>query len=89
MHKTVQVPCRLLDCLSHLIIAVKVEDVRDEIERILVVLDFSVKACKVEPVGEVFLVDFAEVFVATGGYELQQLRLAHRSNKDTNKTSPA
>lgn len=70
MHKTVQVSGRLFYCFPHLIVAVEVEHVRDEVECILVVLDLGVQACEVEPVGEVIFVDFAKVFVATGGYEL-------------------
>lgn len=43
MDKTVQVPSRLLYCFPHVVIAVEVEDIGDEIESILVVLDLSVE----------------------------------------------
>jgi hypothetical protein len=39
----------------------------------LVVLNFGVEAGKIESVGEVVFVDFAEVLVATGGDKLQAL----------------
>lgn len=58
-------PRRLLYLFPHIIVAVKVEDVCYEVEGILVVLDFRVKASEVEAVGEIFFVDFAEVFVAS------------------------
>jgi hypothetical protein len=59
------VPGRFLDRLSHLIVAVKVEDVGDQVQRVLVVLDLSVEAGEVEPVGQVVLIDLAEVLVST------------------------
>lgn len=55
---------RLLYGLSHVIVAVEVEDVGDEIEGVLVVLNFRVEASQVEAIGEIVLVDFAEVLVA-------------------------
>jgi hypothetical protein len=54
---------RLLYLFPHIIVAVEIEDVGYEVERILVVLDFGVEARKIEAVGEVLLVNFAEVFV--------------------------
>ena len=70
MHEAIQVPRRLLDGLAHLIVALEVKDIGDEIQGILVILDFRVKARQVEPVGEVVFVDFAKVLVAARGYEL-------------------
>lgn len=58
-------PRRLFYLFPHVIVAVKVEDVGDEVKRILVVLHFGVEAGKVEAVGEVFFVYFAEVFVSS------------------------
>ena len=58
-------PCRLLNLLAHIIIAVKVEDVRHKIECILVVLDFGVEARQVEPIREVFFVNLAKVLVSS------------------------
>ena len=63
-------PGRLLNLLPHLIVAVEVKDVGDEVEGILVVLDIGVEPCKIEAVGEVVFVYLAEVFVAAGGDEL-------------------
>lgn len=56
-------PCRLFYLFPHVIVAVEVEDVRYEIERILVVLDFSVKTRKIEAIGKVLFVNLAKVFV--------------------------
>lgn len=72
MHQPIQMSRGLLDRLAHIILAVEVEDISDEIEGILVILDFCVEACEVEAVGEVFFVDLAEVFVAARGDELQE-----------------
>jgi hypothetical protein len=55
---------RALDSLSHVIVAVEVEHVRHQVERILVVLHLGVEARQVEAVRQVVLVDFAKVLVA-------------------------
>ena|SRR3569833_124762 len=62
--EAVQVASRLLYRLAHVIVAVEVEDIRDEVESILIVLDFRVQAGEIEAVGEVVLVDLAEILVA-------------------------
>ncbi len=61
---------RLLDGLSHFVIAIEVKYVGNEVEGILVVLDFCVKPSQVESIGEVVLVDLAEVFVSARGDKL-------------------
>jgi hypothetical protein len=66
------VPGGLFDRLAHVVFAVEVEDVGDQVQRVLVVVDFRVETCKVEAVGYVFFVDFAEVFIATRGDELRR-----------------
>lgn len=71
--KAVKVAGRLLDGLAHVIVAVEVEDVGDQVERILIVLDFGVQAREVEPICEVLLVDLAEVLVTSGGDELAEV----------------
>jgi hypothetical protein len=65
VYQTVQMPRRLLNLFPHIVVAVEVEDIRDEVEGILVVLDFGIEARQVEAVGEVFFVDLAEVLVAS------------------------
>ena len=64
MHQAIQMPCRFLNLLAHIIVAVEIEDVGHEVERVLVVLDIGVETREVEAVGEVIFVDLAEVFVA-------------------------
>ena len=71
MHETIEVTSGLLDVLTHVILAVEIEDVGDQVEGVLVVVDFGVEASEVEAVGEIFFVDFAEVLVAAGGNELE------------------
>lgn len=71
VNKAVQMPRRLLDGVAHLIVAVDVEGVRHQVQRVLVVLDLGVKARQVEAVHDVVLVDLAKVFVAAGGEELR------------------
>ena len=66
MHETIEMAGGLLDLLAHIIVAVKVKDIGDEVESVLVVLDVGVEAGEVEAVGEVVFVDFAKVFVAAG-----------------------
>ncbi len=56
-------PCRFLNLLSHIVVAVEVEDISHQVEGILVVLNVSVEAREVEAVGEVVFIDFAKVFV--------------------------
>ena len=70
VYEAVEVTSRFFDDFSHVIVTVKVEDVGDKIKGILVVLDLCLEASEIETVGEVFLIDLAEVFVAPGGYEL-------------------
>lgn len=60
-----------LNLFPHLIVAVEVEDIGYEVERILVVLYFGVQAREVEAVGQVLFVNLAEVLVSSGGYKLQ------------------
>ena len=62
--------CRFLDLLSHVIITIQVENVSDEVKSVLIVLDICIEASKVEAVGEIVFVDFAEVFIASRRYEL-------------------
>jgi len=45
MYEPVQVTGGFLYCFSHIIVAVKVEDVGNEIEGILIVLDFRAEPC--------------------------------------------
>lgn len=61
---------RLFDLLPHLIIAVQVEHVSDEVECILIPLHVCIEPRQIEPVRQVLFVDFAEVLVASGRNEL-------------------
>ena len=65
-------PGGLLDLLPHVIVAVEVEGVGDEVQGVLVVLHLRVEARQVEAVRQVLLVDLAKVLVAAGGYELEE-----------------
>ena len=75
-------PRRLLDLFPHIIVAVEIENVRYQIEGILVVLHFGVQAGKVEAVGKILFVNLAKIFVSPGRYELlnvsNRLAPAHR-----------
>lgn len=64
---------RLLNLLAHVIVAVEVEHVGHEVERVLVVLHLGVEAGEVEAIGQVFLVNLAEVLVSPGGDKLGEL----------------
>jgi hypothetical protein len=58
--------------LPHVVVHFHIEHIRDQVQSILVVLDFCVQASQVETIREVVLVDFAEVLVATRGNELRE-----------------
>lgn len=63
--------------VAHVVVDLHVKDIRHQIQRILIVLHFRVKASQVEAVGEVILVDLAKVFIPSRRDELQQkLKLA-------------
>ena len=55
---------RLLDLLPHIIVAVEVKKVRDEIQSILIELNFGVETSQVESIRQVLFVNLAEVLVA-------------------------
>ena len=64
--EAVEVAGGLLNRLAHVVFAVEVEDVGDQVQGVLVVVDLCVQAGEVETVGDVFFVDLTEVLVATG-----------------------
>lgn len=63
-------PRGLFDLFSHVIVAVKVEDVGDQVEGVLVVLDLGVETREIEAIRQVFLVDLTKVLVSPRGYKL-------------------
>jgi hypothetical protein len=85
MHQPVKVACALLDLLPHVVVDFHVEDVGHQIEGILVVLHFCVQSSQVEPICEVILVDFAEVFIAACCYELRYCQHSSLSKKKKTK----
>jgi hypothetical protein len=72
---------RLLDLLAHLVVALDVENVGDQLQGILVVLDLRVEPRQVEPVRQVVLVDVAEVLVAAARQELLGWSLARKGKR--------
>jgi hypothetical protein len=70
MYQAIQMPRRLFYRFPHLIVAIEVEDIRHEVERVLVVLDLRVEPRQVESVGEIFFVNLAEVLIPSRRYEL-------------------
>ena len=63
-------PSRLLNLLPHIVIAVKVKDISNKIEGVLVVLNIGIESSQVEAVREVVFIDFAEVLIASRRDEL-------------------
>jgi hypothetical protein len=61
---------RLLNGFPHLIVAVQIEDISDEVQRVLVILYLRVEARQVETIGEVVLVNLTKVLIASRGDEL-------------------
>ena len=70
MDQAVQVPRRFLDLLSHIIVAIQVKDISDEVKSVLIILDVRVEPSKVEAVCEVVFIDLAKVFITSGRDEL-------------------
>jgi hypothetical protein len=77
--EAVQMPGRFFYRLAHLVVAVEIEHVGHEVQRILVVLDLSVEARQVEAVRQVLLVDLTKVLVAAGRDELGNRVLGAKS----------
>jgi hypothetical protein len=65
MDQAIEMTSRLLDLLPQIIVGIKVEHVGHQVKSILVVGDLGVQAREVEPVCEVILIDFAEVFISS------------------------
>ena len=70
MYQAVKVAGRLLDSLAHIIVAVEIEDISYEVQGVLVILHLGIEARQVKAVGEVVLVDLAEVLIALRANEL-------------------
>ena len=66
MHQAIKMPRALLNLLAHIVVDFHIEDIRNQVEGVLVVLHFGIQAGQIEAVGQVVLVDLAEVFVAAG-----------------------
>jgi len=75
-------PCALLNLLAHVVVDLHIKHICDQVECILIVLHFCVEACEVESVGQVVLVDFAEIFVPPCRDELYTGRLAGNLDMD-------
>ena len=63
---------RFLNLLTQVVVCVKIKDIRHKVECILIIWHFTVKTRKIKPVSEVFLVNLAEIFIASGGDKLQE-----------------
>lgn len=74
MNEAVEVTGGFLNLLAKVIVGIKVKHVGDQIKRVLIVLDLGVETGQVESIGEIFLVNFAKVLIATRGYELRDKR---------------
>lgn len=73
--ETIEVAGGFLDGLAHVVVAVEVEDVGDQVQSMLVVVYLGVETREVEPVRDVLFVDLAKVFVSSGRYELWGVRV--------------
>lgn len=63
MYQAIQMASGLFDLLPHVVITVEVENVGDEVERILIILDLGVKPSEIEAIGQILLIDVAEVLI--------------------------
>ena len=76
MYQTIKMPCRLLDLVSHLIVTVKVEDICNHVQRILVILNIRIQAGKIEAICKVVLVYLTEILITAGRDELYDIRVS-------------
>lgn len=65
MDQPIQMSCRFLNRLSHIIFAIQVEYIRDEVQSMLIVVDFGLKPSEVETVGQIFFIYLAKVFISS------------------------
>jgi hypothetical protein len=75
MDQAIEMTGRLLHGVPHLLVAVDIERVRNQVQGMLVVLDFGVEARQVEAVEDVVFVNLAKVLVAAGRQELRRVSL--------------
>ena len=61
---------RLFYLLSHIIVAVEVKNICDQVQSIIIILNFCVETSQIEPVRQVLLVDLAKVFISSNADEL-------------------
>lgn len=54
----------LFDRFPHVVFTVEIENICDQVESILVILDFGIETRKVEAISKVFFVDLTEILVA-------------------------
>lgn len=73
MNEAVEVTGRAFNFLTHLVIAIVIKDVSDQVQSVLVMLNVDIETCKIEAVGDIVFVDLAKVFVATGCNELETI----------------
>lgn len=73
MNEAIQVPSTSLDLVPHVVVDFHVKDICDEVECILVVLDFRVESSQIEPISKVVLIHIAEVLVSSSSNELVSL----------------
>ena len=76
MNQAVEMPGRLLNLVTHIIITVEIKDVSDKIKSVLVVLNVCVESRQIEPVCEIVFVDFAIVLIASRRDKLFRSELA-------------
>lgn len=88
MHEPVQMPRRLLNRLAHFIVAIEIKYIRHQVQRILIILHFSIQPRQVKPIREVIFVDFAKVLIAAGRDELLTKRqVSTNTQYNVNKSS--
>ena len=70
VNQAIQMARRFLNLLAQVVVCIEVENIRHEVQRILIVRYFGVQAGKIETVGQVFLVDLTEVLISARRNEL-------------------
>lgn len=70
VYKPIEMPRRLFNLFSHVVLTLKIELVSDQVQRVLIILHFRLQASQVEAVRQVFLINLTKVFVAARRDEL-------------------
>jgi hypothetical protein len=74
MDQAIEMTSGLFNLFAKVVVGVQIEDVRDQVHSVLVILHLGVETGKIETVQEVLLINLAKVLIATRRDELRNAR---------------